>query len=450
MSIVKKYLYWINSAKYTAVQKFSVLGMAIVSFMILARMLGPEGFGVWGLFLMIAGIAETARTALIKNGFIRFMHQTDERHHGGLQRAAYIINISISCFLALLFLVMSSFIAKWLNAPSLSLILKWYSLTIILSSIFLHAEMLLNAKMDFRGICWIYSVRQGSLLLMIVIFFLGHLQLNMLLLSLFYLGSILISTVVAIYICYPYLRKDLSKDISEKENWVSQLWYFGKYVFGNNISSLFFRSTDTFMTSIYFGPAVSAYYNACVRISNLVDMPSQVLGDVLFPRAAKFNSEDRNAVKNMYEKTVSASLIFSVPALCVILLLPETILYILAGEQFIIAVNVLRIMVFFGFLLPFLKQFGTIMDATGRPDINFRVMFLAFCINVGTNLAGIYFFGTIGAVIGTATTYLIIFIISQAILYKRFGITLQGVFGNTVSLYGELFAHGRSFFQHPK
>ena len=48
MSIFKKYSYWIHSGKYTAIQKFSVLGMGIVSFMLLTRVLGPEGFGVWG------------------------------------------------------------------------------------------------------------------------------------------------------------------------------------------------------------------------------------------------------------------------------------------------------------------------------------------------------------------------------------------------------------------
>ncbi len=35
MSIFKKYSYWVNSGKYTAIQKFSVLGMGIISFMLL-------------------------------------------------------------------------------------------------------------------------------------------------------------------------------------------------------------------------------------------------------------------------------------------------------------------------------------------------------------------------------------------------------------------------------
>jgi O-antigen/teichoic acid export membrane protein len=121
----------------------------------------------------------------------------------------------------------------------------------------------------------------------------------------------------------------------------------------------------------------------------------------------------------MYERTVGAILVFSIPALLVLILFPTLILHFLAGGKFMMAAPVLRITAFFGFTLPFLKQFGTIMDATGHPDTNFRVMFLALCIDIVANLLGVHFLGVIGAAIGTATTYFIIFIVIQTILYKK-------------------------------
>lgn len=443
MSIFKKYSYWVNSGKYTAIQKFSVLGMGIVSFMLLARVLGPEGFGVWGLFLVISSITETARTALIKNAFIRFMHQTGEEEHGRIQVAAWVLSGSISVILAAVFLLLAIPVAAWLKAPALAGMLQWYALTLLITVLFSQCEMLLNAKMDFRGVCWMYVVRQGLLLAAIAGCFLAGKIINPWLLSLFYLGSVLAGGIIGLSFSRPYLRWDFHG----YRPWVGKLWRFGKFVFGNNVCSLLFRSTDNFITSNFFGTAVSAYYNACLRIGNLVDIPSQVLGDVLFPKAAKYNSSDRDAVKKMYEKTVGATLLFSIPALLVLILAPSLILYILAGKKFMMAADVLRITAFFGFTLPFLKQFGTIMDATGHPDTNFRVMLMALCIDIVTNLLGVHFFGIIGAAIGTATTYLIIFVVIQVILNKRFGVRLVDVFRNTFSLYKELFQHGRSFFR---
>jgi Na+-driven multidrug efflux pump len=82
------------------------------------------------------------------------------------------------------------------------------------------------------------------------------------------------------------------------------------------------------------------------------------------------------------------------------------------------------------------------MDATGDPKTNFGVMFLALCVNIVTNWVGIHYFGIIGAALGTATTYLIIFIVIQTILNRKFGVRLWNVFRNMASLYRELFLHG--------
>jgi len=438
MSIFKKYSYWINSGKYTAIQKFSVLGMGIVSFMLLTRILGKTGFGVWGLFLTISSITETARTALIKNAFIRYMHQTPEAEHGRLQSAALVLSLSISTVLAVIFLAAAVPAAYWLKAPDLAAMLQWYSLTLLLTAFFSQWEMLLNAKMDFRGVCWMYCVRQGLLLLAIAVYAVVGKSITPGLLSFYYMLSVLVGAAIGTRFAWRYTRWDFGG----YRPWTGQLWRFGRYVFGNNVSSLLFRSTDNFITSHFFDPGVSGYYNACLRIGNLVDIPSQVFGDVLFPKAAKFSASDKSAVKHMYERTVGATLVFSFPALLVLLLFPSLILHILAGGKFLEAAPILRITAFFGFTLPFMKQFGTIMDATGHPDTNFRVMFMALCIDIVANLVGVHFFGVIGAALGTATTYLIIFIVIQTILGRKFGVRLLNVFRNTASLYRELFLHG--------
>ena len=446
MNLFKKYSYWVHSGKYTAIQKFSVLGMGIVSFMMLTRNLGTSGFGVWGLFLTISSIVETARTALLRNGFIRFMHQTPASEHGKLQSASFLLSLWVSLVLALLFLGLSAPVAYWLKADSLAVMLRWYALTVLLTVLFSQAEMLLNAKMDFRGVCWIYVIRQGLLVGIIGIYMIGGWKISLSMLGFFYMLSVLAGGLAGIWFCRPYMQWNFK----EYKPWIVKLWQFGKYVFGTNVSALLFRSTDNFITSNVFGTAVSGYYNACLRISNLVDMPSQVLGDLLFPKAAKYNAGDKAAVKHIYERTVGAIMIFSMPALLVLLLFPTLVLHLLAGSKFEIASSVLRVTAFFGLALPFVKQFGTIMDATGHPEINCKVNVMAFLINIVNNLIGIHFFGVIGAAMGTATTYFIMCVVTQVILHRKFGIRFLGVFKNSFSLYKEIFSAGGRLFMKSK
>jgi O-antigen/teichoic acid export membrane protein len=142
-------------------------------------------------------------------------------------------------------------------------------------------------------------------------------------------------------------------------------------------------------------------------------------------------------------------MMFSMPALLIVMLFPTTILHLLAGSKFDVAAPVLRITALFGFTLPLLKQFGTIMDATGHPELNCGVNVTAFCINIVNNLIGVHFFGVIGAAMGTATTYFIICVVTQVILHRKFGIRFLGVFRNAFSLYGEIFsAAGRTFLKN--
>src|ERR1700744_250034 len=338
MSIFKKYSYWINSGKYTAIQKFSVLGMGVVSFILLTRIMDTTGYGIWGLFFTITSITETARTALLKNAFIRFMNQTPEEEHGRLQSATLIINVGLSVILAFLFLLLAYPVAAWLKAPELASMLQWYALTLVITVMFSQSEMLLNAKMDFRGICWMYCVRQGLLLAPIAVCFFFRWMVTPWILSFFYLGSVLVGGIVGAL----FARRYVKWNFYGYRPLMTRLWQFGKFVFGNNVSSLLFRSTDNFISSHYFLPSIAGYYNACLRIGNLVDIPSPVLGDVLFPKVAKFNSSDKGAIRHMYERTVGAILVFSIPALLVLVLFPTLILHILAGGKYLQAAPILR------------------------------------------------------------------------------------------------------------
>jgi lipopolysaccharide exporter len=447
MSVFNKYKYWIHSAKYTVIQKFTVLIIAIISFMLLAPMLGPAGYGVWGLFMIISGITETVRNALIRNAYIRFSHQHDEKDHSRLQAAAFVLSTLMSLILAAIYLVLANPISKALNAPGLVIILQIYSISLLVTVLFSHVETVMNAKMDFRGICWMNCVRQLVLLAAIASYYFIPIILTPITLALIYLASVVAGSFVGLIMARPYLRWDFN---NEYKVWIPKLWRFGRSVFGNNIFSQLFRSTDVVIASILFGPAISAYYNASQRISNLVDMPSAVFADIMFPKVAKFNASDKSSVKNMYEKAVGATMIFSIPALIIILLFPATILHILAGEQFVYAAPILRITAFFGFILPFLKQFGTVIDGTGSPHINFRVMLFGFVINIFIILAFTHFWGVIGTAIGTATTYFILFLVSQYILNRRFGITILGVFRNIRLFYQEMFHTVRGLFKQAK
>lgn len=441
MSVSKRYSYWIHSSKFTALTKFSNLFVNLVSFIVLARILTPMEFGVWGLFTTVFATIQTARISLIRSAFIRFMNQMEREEHQGLQASAFVVSLMLSLFIAASFFLFAAPLRDALHAPGLDTMLRWGALSILVSTISSQCEMSLTAMANFKLVSFQYLVRQASFLFVVCFYWLSGMKLTATSLSAYHLLSIVLSTFVALN----NTKAILKLGFNGYRKWLPRLWHYGKYVFGTNVSAQAFRSADAFLTSAVFSPALSALYNASNRISNLVDLPSQVLADVAFTKAARIDNSNKMAVRNMYEKTTGAIMVFSLPALLFILCFPELVLHVLAGKEFIKAAPILRITAFFGFILPFLKQYGTIMDATGFPQINFRTNLMAFVLNVTFNYIGLKTFGYLGAAMGTALTYTCIFITTQRILYKKFGVTVWQVFVNTFSFYIVLFNMVRSY-----
>lgn len=430
----KKYDYWLSSGKFSMMQKVMVLVLGVFSFMMIARMLSQEKLGVWGLFLIISGIVETARNALIRNGYILFMKTSQDDEHIGVEAAALYTNIGYSLLMILVFLGCGKMIAELLNAPGLDTVLFYYSLSMIGLIVFSQFEILLTARMDFKGISLMYIVRNVFFTGIVAVCFFSGVLMNLHHLSLLYFLAVLLGSFMG----WLYVRKTGVN----KWKWDRQIFrkfiHYSKFVLGNNISSLIFRNTDTFLTSSFISATASAFYSSCTRITNFADMPSQVLGDIMFPKAAQVMKKgDSGEIKTLYEKTVAATLTFTIPVILVVVVFAKQILLILAGSKYVAASGILQIVIFYGLFLPFIRQFGNIMDVTGRPKVNFMVMLSFAIINIGLNIAALQLWGLKGSAIGTLSSYFLLFLTAYTILRKLFGVSLIGVLRNVCLFYPE-------------
>jgi O-antigen/teichoic acid export membrane protein len=430
-----KYTYWLKSGIYSGLQKIAVLLFGIGSVLVLTRSLTKSDMGVWNLFLVYTGIIEIVRQSLIKNAVIKYIngHQAEEHPH--IQSAALYLNISITVLIGLLIAVFMHPVSILLKAPSLAMVMYLFLPGLLLLIPFSHFEWTQNANADFRGIFWGYLSRQGISFLLIIfhLLFIGNISLTYLIC--YFDAGLLCGTLVSAF----FARKFLYRNMKLNKAWLGKLWHFGKFVFGTNISSSIFRNTDQFIISSYLSTSAVALYGVCLRISNLVDVPSQVLGDILFPKTAKM-MEDGNMqmVKYYYEKAVGSILGIAIPASLVIMFLPKLIITIIAGHKYLDAVPILQVTIFYGLFLPFIKQFGTIMDSIGAPKTNFLVNTIVAACNIFICMYFTRQMGLMGAAYGTMTSYGICFIITQVILYRKLNVNLLNVFKYCLQFYPEM------------
>lgn len=443
--MAKKYAYWISSGKYSMLQQLSVVFLGLASFMFLVRVFEePAKFGVWAIFITISSIVETARAALIKNGYIYFINSLDEKDHRAVEGASLTTNCIFSGILILFFFLSGSWLENIFHAPQLSRVLNYYAIALILLIPFFQKENFFTAKMDFKSIFWMYCVRNGIFMLICMFFFLTKHDVSLPSLTIFYGLCIVAGYAVTFFSSADYEKKNgFVWDPKVFRRFIQ----YGKYVFGNNVFSLIFRNTDTFMAARYISPVAPAFYSTGTRVTNFADMPSQVLGNIMFPKAMQIvKTGNIPEIKKVYEKTVAATLTFIIPVILFVSFFQTEIILILAGKKYLEAAGILQIMILYALFLPFIRQFGNIMDAMGRPQWNFFLMLIFVLFNIGSNLLFIKQFGMPGAAYGTLFSYFVLFVTTQLILARLINVSLLNIITNVFLLYPDYLKLMRNSF----
>jgi O-antigen/teichoic acid export membrane protein len=100
----------------------------------------------------------------------------------------------------------------------------------------------------------------------------------------------------------------------------------------------------------------------------------------------------------------------------------ESVIVIFAGKDYADAADLLRLTALFGLFMPYAVQFGTALDATGKPDVNLAYTFFTAVLNLVLSYYFVQNWGLYGAVYATLTGYMISFVLMQHYLYKHFGV----------------------------
>jgi lipopolysaccharide exporter len=102
---LKKYLssYWIRSAFYSILQRFSTTLFGLINFVVLIRTLSKPQMGTWALFLIVTTIFEITKGSLLKNAHIRYVStSSDKTERAAVASASLLINVSITVIFVVL------------------------------------------------------------------------------------------------------------------------------------------------------------------------------------------------------------------------------------------------------------------------------------------------------------------------------------------------------------
>ena len=423
--------------------RLAVLFFGFGSLWMLARMVPKETLGVWMVFMGFVATVEVARAGLIQNALIRFLTSEPAESHGAIYGGAWLLNLGLAVVGAGLMWVAGPYIETAFHAPGLATLTRVYAATFLATTPLWQYNYLQQAHLEFRGPFWATLLRYSTMFALTAAMFFGILDVGGAFaktLEVLAYGQLLAATLGAL-ISYRYARAFLPERLRFDWAWSRRLVGFGKYVFGTNLSAMLYKWVDTAMLGALLASATPmAIYGLAVRITNFVDVPTQAVASIVFPESSRLSATaGAGAQARMYERAVAAILAFTLPALLVVGLLPGLLVRIVGGDGYLETIPVLQVTVLYSLFIPFANQFGTLLDASGSPQLNFRYTAAGMALNVLFNYLCISRFGVMGAPLGTLLSYVVMFAAMQWLLARRFGVSLTNVARALPATYAQAF-----------
>ncbi len=410
---------------------------------LLFRAIPKEEFGVWVLFLAVTSILEVGRIGLLQNALVKYLATSGEEEAGKITTASVALNCLLTFGIVLLLLGLSLPLSIWLDAPHLADLLKIYCLTTVALIPFFQFNYIQQANLDFRGIFWSNFVKGGVLFGYILFLFLKKEKIELAQLAVFQIIAAAAASLTAWWFAKRYVR--FSRELDW--HWVAKLFSYGKYVFGTNLSTQLYNNVDKLLLgglAAGGGAAAVALYDAAIRVTNLTDVPTASMANILFPQSAKRMEDGNRAVRDLYEKAVGAILAFMIPCIVLVLIFADWIIYLVAGSQYHEAANLLRFTILYGLFMPYAVQFGTVLDSIGMPKVNFIFTVGSLALTAALNYVFINRFGVYGAAFGTLTAYAVTFGFMQFFLSRRLKVNALRPFGYMVEFYKKLIHFGKN------
>jgi lipopolysaccharide exporter len=398
----------------------------------MARMMPKSDIGMWVLFTSVTAILEMVRVGFIRNPFITHFVSADEQERKTIMTSSFILHCILSLLITLLLIFGAVPLADFWNASGLARLFLVYAVNNIIFIPYHHFEYIQQAQLKFKGIFVTNVFRLGILAFYIIaMFFLKNPP------SLFELAVVQgIATLIGCFIGYSFIRGTFHYDRRVDGKLMKELFHYGKFTLGTNISSMFVKNTDSWMIGRMISTAGVAIYNPAVRISNLVEVPTLAIAGVFFPQVAqKLKERGKDGVRDIYIKSVSLILALTIPMVLPLYIFAELAITIIFGREYLEAASILRITLFYTLIIPFNRQFGTVMDGIKKPKINFYLLVLVAVLNVAFNFYLLQMFGVIGSAFATLLSYAAVFILNQIILYNMFRINTLDVFKGIIEWY---------------
>lgn len=338
-------------------------------FLLLAKLLGPEAFGL----IALASLYMAFMGVFVDQGFAQAIIQRENLEPEHLDTAFW-TSVSTALLLMLGSITASELIAGLFQEPQLAPIIQLLSFQFLFSALQSVQVAILARKLAFKEL----AIR--SLISTLISGFVG---------VLFALKGFGIWSLVAQQLSNSFVNVIVLWKVSDwypnfrfSANHFRQLFSFSVNILGFNILRFFNQRSDDFLIGYFLGTIALGYYTVAYRLLRvMIDVLTNTTTKVALPAFARIQQDKEKMRKGFYTVTQLTSFVAFPSFIAVGILAPELV-NALFGENWLPSIPVMQVLVLVGIIQSVSYFNGSVMLAMGKPDWRLKINLLNVILNI--------------------------------------------------------------------
>jgi len=376
--------------QWSAIERILTQGVQLLITLFLARLLGPNAFGLVGMLAVFIAIANV----FVDSGFTSALIRKTDRCDSDLVTAFY-YNIAVSVLCYLVLYMSAPYVAQFYQQHELKSLLWVLGLTVVINAFTLIPRVKLNVVMDFKTqakVSIVSVVISGTTAILLAINGFG-------------VWALVTQTLLNAScntLLYNLLAPWLPSGKVSKQSF-NYLFGYGSKLLLSGLLDVTYNNLYQIIIGKKFSPAVVGQFS---QANQLASVPASTLTGIIqrvsFPMFSQLQ-EDLSKLGNAYQLTLKMAAIVIFPIIMGLGLIAEPLLTSLLGSQWQPAAVLLTVLCLGYMLYPIHAINLNLLQVTGRSDLFLKLEVLKKIIGVTILLLSIPY-GVLAMAMGLSIT----------------------------------------------
>ncbi len=362
--------------------RFLTKAVGFLETIILARILAPEQFGIYGIALLALGLLETITQTGVNVVLVQ------EKETDKYISSAWIISVLRGFVIMLILLIAAPFIANFFHSPEAVTLLYWISIVPLLRGFINPAVVKLQKDLLFAKNFWY----QMTILVIdtAVSIIVTYVTQNPIGIVVGLLAGVAVELILSYIIVSP------RPNFRFEKTYLSTIFHRGKWITGTAIFDYLFTNMDNIAVGRMLGASSLGIYQLAY---SLAVMPFVELGNafnyVMFPIFSKL-THDRSRLRNAFIKIILGVALMSIPFVIIFTVVPQVFVFIL-GEKWAAIVSVLPILSVVGFVKAISNMAAALFLSEIKQNYAMVITFVTTVSMLATLIPLVQHYGIVGA-----------------------------------------------------